>query len=91
VGDDAPKDFSDHASWKKMIRRGQADQAPASFTPTAAARLGAVVADESGGFGALALFPPSAHEEDMFLVMAKQVLHLTSSLHNAISAWYVHN
>lgn len=56
-----------------MLHRGQADQAPASFTPTAAARLGAVATDDSSSLGALALFPPSAHEEDMFLVMAKQV------------------
>lgn len=56
-----------------MIRRGQADQAPASFTPTAAARLGAVSADDPSAQGALALFPPSAHEKDMFQVMAKQV------------------
>ena len=73
MGDDAPKDFSDHAQWRKMIRRGQAHQAPASFTPTHAARMGLVGAEDCTSLGALALFPLSAHEKDMFQVMGKQV------------------
>mmetsp|Transcript_20608 Transcript_20608/g.29575 ORF Transcript_20608/g.29575 Transcript_20608/m.29575 type:complete len:1961 (+) Transcript_20608:126-6008(+) len=71
--DSARVDYSDTASWKKLIHKGLAHQAPASFTPTVAARRGAN-GDDTCASGALSLFPPSAHERDMFQVMAKQVL-----------------
>ena len=52
-------DFSDTATWNKLLRKSAEDQEPAAFTPTVAAR------------SKLAL---SVEEKDMFLVMAKPVL-----------------
>ena len=59
--------YSDGASWMKLLRKGLADQAPASFTPTVTARRGV------SGDHLTIEFPASAHEREMFLVMAKQV------------------
>lgn len=53
----------------KLLRKGLADQAPASFTPTVTARRGI-----SGDHLAIEYFPTTAHEKEMFQVMAKQVL-----------------
>jgi hypothetical protein len=67
-----PLDYSDDISWNKLLHKGWADQVPASFTPTIAARRGASGEDIDSRY--LNLFPPSAHEKDMFLVMEKQVI-----------------
>jgi hypothetical protein len=67
--------YSDDASWMKLLRKGLADQVPASFTPTAMARRGVSGDDLTlRGGGHLEYIPCSAHERDMFLVMAKNVL-----------------
>jgi hypothetical protein len=69
--------YSDDASWMKLLRKGLADQAPASFTPTVMARRGVSGDDLTlhGAHGHLDYYIPfSAHERDMFLVMAKNVL-----------------
>jgi hypothetical protein len=69
--------YSDDASWMKLLRKGMADQAPASFTPTVMARRGVSGDDLTlhGANGHLDYYIPfSAHERDMFLVMAKNVL-----------------
>ena len=67
----ASMDFTDTATWNKLLHRSAAYQAPAAFTPTVAARKGASAWARAGGE---ADFYPSAHEKDMFLVMAKPVL-----------------
>ena len=111
--------YSDTASWQKLLFQSQSSQAPASFTPTIAARrsvsgdvdldkmqfqyktslghsgsrpqlngveLNGYVTDDSTSkesetrdetdYDAYMhlFFPPSAHEKDMFLVMATNVL-----------------
>lgn len=68
----ASLDFTDTATWNKLLRKSAADQAPAAFTPTVAARKGA--AGQKGHSGGVLSFPLSIHEKDMFLVMAKPVL-----------------
>ena len=56
----------------KLLRKGLADQAPASFTPTIMARRG--ISGDDIVIRGVPDFPYSSHERDMFLVMAKQVL-----------------
>jgi hypothetical protein len=63
-------DFTDTAAWNKLIKKSAADQAPAAFTPTVAARKEARL-------------PPSVHERDMFTVMAKPVLETIITLWNS--------
>lgn len=66
--------YSDDASWMKLLRKGLADQAPASFTPTVMARRGVSGDDLAIRGNNLEYIPFSVHEKDMFLVMAKHVL-----------------
>lgn len=58
-------DFTDTATWNKLLHKSAAHQTPAAFTPTVAAR-------QCAGVGGISL--PSAHEKDMFLVMAHPAL-----------------
>ena len=58
-------DYSETSTWDALLRRSAADQAPAAFTPTVAARQWL---RQSG------VLRPSVHDRDMFLVMAKPVL-----------------
>ena len=120
VTDATPVNYADTASWEKLLLHSQSNQAPASFTPTVAARRsvsGEMGLDKmqqrymssygGGGSGTQInatdftgymtddstskesdsredqseynmylhlFFPPSAHEKDMFQVMATQVL-----------------
>lgn len=73
--------YPDDASWMKLLRKGLADQVPASFTPTIMARRG-VSGDDLITKG-IPDFPFISHEKDMFLVMAKQVcsLFLLKNIH----------
>lgn len=64
-------DFTDTATWNKLLRKSAMDQAPAAFTPTVAARR---LTSSGGGHKSQYALPLSIHEKDMFLVMAKPVL-----------------
>ena len=64
-------DFTDTATWNKLLRKSAMDQAPAAFTPTVAARR---LTSGTGGLKSQYTLPLSIHEKDMFLVMAKPVL-----------------
>lgn len=72
--------YSDDASWMKVLRKGLADQAPASFTPTVMARRGVSGDDLATKGNHFEYIPFSAHERDMFLVMAKNVLDVILEL-----------
>lgn len=61
---DLAADFTDMATWNKLLRKSAADQAPAAFTPTVAARK-----------VGQSLYI-SANEKDMFLVMANPYLRM---------------
>jgi len=61
---DLTADFTDMATWNKLLRKSAADQAPAAFTPTVAARK-----------VGQSLYM-SANEKDMFLVMANPYLRM---------------
>ena len=61
---DLATDFTDMATWNKLLRKSAADQAPAAFTPTVAARK----------VGQNLYI--SANEKDMFLVMANPYLRM---------------
>jgi brefeldin A-resistance guanine nucleotide exchange factor 1 len=61
---DMTADFTDMATWNKLLRKSAADQAPAAFTPTVAARK-----------VGQSLYM-SANEKDMFLVMANPYLRM---------------
>eukprot|EP01034_Spumella_vulgaris_P022368 gene22368-28490_t len=73
-------DYTDTATWNKLIRQGSTDQAPAIFTPTLAARksvssdmLG--TGDSSGSFRFMSAYPTSSlQDRDMFLMMSKPLL-----------------
>lgn len=67
-------DFTDSVSWSKLLNKSAAFQ-PAAFTPTVTARRIAVRSHRRQyGSGLGVCMPASAHEKDMFLVMAKPVL-----------------
>jgi hypothetical protein len=70
----AAASLTDPGSWRRMLRRAE-EQAPASFTPSVAARLHKGGARGSGREGGLLAFAPaSVHEREMFLAMASPVL-----------------
>ena len=70
-------DYTDTATWNKLIRQSAADQAPAVFTPTISARQRCMLESEAsidgvssfGGVDAAGL-----HDRDMFLLMARPLL-----------------
>jgi hypothetical protein len=74
-------DFTDSATWNKLIRKSAIDQAPASFTPTLTARrrinsiTSAYFEHAHPDHSALTRIS-NAYEKDMFLVMAKPVLEV---------------
>jgi len=59
-------DYSETSTWDALLRKCAADQAPAAFTPTLAARKWL---QNSGS-----RLQPSVHDKDMFIVMAKPLL-----------------
>jgi hypothetical protein len=76
-------DYTDTATWNKLIRQGSTDQAPAIFTPTLAARksvssdllhqLGGTAG--GGAYRFLGAFPTSSlQDRDMFLMMSRPLL-----------------
>jgi hypothetical protein len=70
----AAASLTDPGSWRRMLRRAE-EQAPASFTPSVAARLHTGGARGSGREGGLLAFAPaSVHEREMFMAMASPVL-----------------
>jgi hypothetical protein len=77
-------DFTDSASWSKMLNKSAAFQLPAAFTPTVTARRIAVRTNRGGhryiNTSSNAAAAVSAHEKDMFLVMAKPVMQALMTL-----------
>lgn len=79
-------DYTDAATWNKLIRQSAADQAPAVFTPTVAARQsmssdGDFYGDGScESFGGGALATGGLHDRDMFLAMARPLLETMVAL-----------
>jgi hypothetical protein len=79
-GSIAGPDFTDSASWSKLLKKSAAFQMPAAFTPTVTARRAVRTSR-----GKLIGMPASTHEKDMFLVMAKPVLQALMGLWDSTS------
>ena len=86
----AAPDFMDQAAWSKLLHKGAKQQVPAAFTPTVTARRTAAKSrshltasssnnNNNSNNGSIMTSQQhtfvAAHEKDMFLVMAKPVLH----------------
>ena len=69
-------DYTDSATWNKLIRQSSDEQAPAVFTPTVNARKSAsdALALSSGSMQFITSFQSSLHDRDMFLMMSKPLL-----------------
>jgi sensor histidine kinase YesM len=59
--------FTDSVLWNKMLRKSTLDQVPAAFTPTLSARHNAMTSK----YRIEVVYPPGAHEKDMFVAMAQ--------------------
>ncbi len=82
-------DYTDTATWNKLIRQGSVDQAPAAFTPTIAARKSALMDS-----GVLSRQDASARlqgqsfalqDRDMFLMMSRPLLETALALWDHVS------